>query len=283
MKTASSEPLPRRRLSSRFYAPRRMEAEGTTSVSAWTLGLSVTIGLATSGFLAYAGRVMHRRPAEAENRLAVRSFALWWYAASLVILLPIVRTVLAWAGLVDVALHTALVHFSNLPLAVALAALMYYILHLMTGRRRLVYPVAALYGLYLAYLTWYTSRTGERRLVLGDWQTQLVGASTPGPGETLLFGLLLAAPVLATVAAYAVLGFRVDDPSLRYRLRMVSGSFLFLFGVVLAGFVLRWTDEPWFPLAYELPALVASVLVVAAYRPPQWVRRWLGVEPVEGR
>lgn len=213
----------------------------------------------------------------------MRAFALWWYAASLVILNVNLRNLVAAAGVTDVALYTTQAYVGNVPLAAALGCLMYYVLYLMTGRRRLYLPVAVVYALYLTYLMWFTARAGERHLVISDWQVQFTGDIPATAAENLAFGLLLAAPIVLTVGAYTILAFRIREPNQRYRLSMISAGFLLLFGTILVGYLLRWNEQPWFALAYELPALVASFMALLAYRPPRWVRRRLHLEPAEAR
>lgn len=242
-------------------------------MSTVSLGISVAIGLATTALLAFAGLVTGKRAAGAESRGAVLAFAAWWYAASLVILNQTLRTILFLAGAADARFLTALAHLGNVPLAAALGCLMYYILFLLTGRRSLRVPIAFVYSSYFLYLTWYTARVGERTIVAEDWQVQLVGELTSTAAENLLFGLLLAAPVVTTVAAFTIFAFRIREPDLRYRLGMMSAGFLILFGTILLAYLVGWTDEAWFPLSYQVPALVLSLLVVLAYRPPGWVGR----------
>ena len=244
------------------------------------LAAGMAIGAATSALLAYAGTVTGRRPVAPAEHLALRAFAAWWYGASVVILLPTLRTVLAVVGIVDPALHATIALLGNVPLALALGGLAYYILYLITGRSRWMYPVAIAYSAYFGYLLWYTNQLGERTVAMGEWQARLVAENAAPPAATLVFGLVLAGPILALVLAYSVLVFRVQQRTQRYRLIMVAGGFLQLFVAVLAGFALQLTQEPWFPLMYELPALMLSILVVTAYRPPRLVQRWLKIEAV---
>lgn len=267
--------LPPGRCHFNFNPERLGSMHGGNRISTATLTTSILIGAATSGFLAYAGRVIQRRRAKGDDHGAVRAFAVWWYAASVVILDTTVRSALALLGVTDLALHAALQYFVNLAVAVALGALMYYILYLLTGMRKLLKPVVVVYGLYFCYLIWYSVRAGPRELVMGDWSVTLRGENNPTTTETLVFGLLLTAPVLTTVLAFSILAFHVQDRVPRYRMSMVAGAFLFLFGMIFLAYVLGWSRQPWFPLAYQLPALAASVIVLLAYRPPPPVQRWL--------
>lgn len=248
-----------------------------------TQAVGVGLGLATSGLLAYAGYVTQRRKVSAVDRLALRCFAAWWYGAAFVILFPLVRLLLALGGILDPELHALISHAGNLPLAVALGGLAYYILYLITGDARWRWPVGVGYLAYFVYLVWYTVSLGERTVELGAWSARLVGGNGASPAATVVFGIVLAGPILALVAAYASLVFKVEERTQRYRLGMVVAGFALLFLSVILGFLLRWNAQPWFPLVYEVPALILAALVVLAYRPPSWIRQRLGVEPVDLR
>lgn len=141
-------------------------------------------------------------------------------------------------------------------------------------------PVVVAYGASFVYLVWYAASLGDRTVVLTEWQARLVAAEEAPPAATILFGLLLAGPILGLVVAYAGLAFRVTGRSQRYRLTLVTTAFGLLFLTVLVGFLVGWNRETWFPLVYEAPALLAALMVVAAYRPPASLQRWLGVEPL---
>jgi hypothetical protein len=236
--------------------------------------------LATSFFLAYAGDVTRRRRVANEDRLASTMFAVWWYSAALVILNQAFHTILLLAGVHGDSVHAASVLFGAVPLAAAVWGLSYYILYLLTGRRGLFLPITLFYAGFLIFLFWFYVEQGRSEFSLGTWQAMARPEHPASDEVNLAFGLLLSGPILFAVGAYFVLALGERDPTRRYRLAMISGGFLLLFGMILGGYVLGWATKEWFPLVYQGPALLASFLSVAAYRPPRWIQRRFHVEPV---
>lgn len=235
-----------------------------------TLVLSVALNLATTALLAYAGALVLRRAADGELRFALRMFATWWFAAATVVLLGGSYTLLALVGITDVRLHLAVSYLTAFPLAIALWALLYYLIYIYTGRRSAIWPLSVAYALFLVFELYYFASFGERALVENAWNVRLEGEHPP-TWMGLTFAILLAVPVLGVVIAYGLLFFRAPDAEHRYRVGLVSGAFLLLFGAVLLGYALGWDREPWFPFVYEVPGLIAAAMIVLAYKPPAWV------------
>lgn len=245
---------------------------------AW-LAVSVALSLATTTLLAYAGVLVLRRSASDEARLALRMFATWWFSVAAVIFLAGSHTLLAILGVRDIALHTALVYAGAVPLAAALWGLLYYLVFIYTGRRSAIWPLTLAYVGFLAFELYYFASFGDRRLEETIWNVRVVGDAFPPTWIGMTFAALLAAPVLFVVAAYGLLLLRTLDPAHRYRLRLITFAFAQWFGVVLVGYALGWDRAEWFPIVYEAPGVLASLLVVAAYRPPRWVERHLAATP----
>ena len=245
-----------------------------------TLTAGLLLATATAACLAIAGDVVRRRPLTGDDRLAGTLFAVWWYSAALVIGNQALRTILVLAGVTDPNVHFVQGIAGMIPLATSVWGLSYYMVYLLTGRSRWLAPLTAFYVAYLIYLFWFAVVRGVAGVALGEWQATVLTVNPASLAMNLIFGVWLAGPVLFAVGAYSVLALRETDPTRRYRLVLVSSGFLLLFGIVLIGYIVGWVDESWFSLAYQIPALLASVLAVLAYRPPRWVQRRWGIEPL---
>lgn len=237
--------------------------------------LGVLLTLATTGLLAYAGLLVLRRPVHGEARLALRMFATWWLSAGLVLLLAGSHTMLGLLGLLDVRVHLAITYLTAVPLAVALWALLYYLIYIYTGRRAAIWPLTAAYALFLAFEIYYFSSLGPRTIETTAWSVRLARGRDPPAGLGAVFGLLVAAPTLFIVVAYGRLAARAKEPAQRYRVRLTSTALLVWFAPVLAAFLAGWDKAAWFPLVYQAPGVLAAAMIVAAHRPPGFLkRRW---------
>lgn len=254
--------------------------DGNSTVSSATLAVAAALGIATAALLGFAGRTTWHRRVGSTDVVPSRALAVWWYSAAAVIALQAVRPLLFLAGVRDPAAYTALSYAGSFPLATAVWGLMVYILYLLTGRRGVIVPLTVLYAAYLGFLLWFNGLGGPRTLTAGEWQVSVAAADPPSATLTLLFGLLLAGPLVFATTAFVVLAVRLSAPTQRYRLVLLAGGFLFLFGTILVAYLVGWSRSNWFALLYESAALVTASLAVLAYRPPAWVRRRFGVEGV---
>jgi hypothetical protein len=246
-----------------------------------TLAAGAALMLATAALFAYVGRLMFHRPTRPESHGAMLSFGVWWLAGAAVLALASSHTLLALAGVRDAGPHAVINYLVGSQLALALASLVYYLLFLYTGRRAVRVPVAIAYAGYFAFLMWYFTLYGPGTIVDGTWAVRSLPANPPPPSVATLFGLALALPALGSVLAYASLLLRLRERTPRYRVAMVSAGVLVLFVSLLVAFVAGWQGSDFFPLTYELPGLVAGVMVLWAFRPPRWVQHRFGIESVE--
>lgn len=232
------------------------------------------LGAATGATLAFVGRVTLRRAPQGEARPAALMFSAWWLAAGVAIVVQSSHAALGAVGVLDATLHATLLYANAAPLAVGLCGLLCYLVYVHTGSRRAFGPIVAAYALFFGFTVFVYARLGPWSVVAGEWDVRLVPANDE-PALTLVFGTLFALPALVAAVGYAALLVRVREPEQRYRVGLVSGAFVLLFGALLLGFALRWHEASWYALSYQLPGLAAALLVLAAFRPPAWVgRRW---------
>lgn len=245
-------------------------------MSAWTLALDAALGLGTSVLFAYVGQLTLRRDAhDDDGRRAIQMFALWWFGLAVFSVLGALTDIMAMTGIDALAPYLFLSRLGIVPLAALLWGIVYYLSYIYTGNARLFWPItlahAALLG-WLAVLTLSLEATGIR---VDTWDVRLDYATDPSPFVTgaLLTAILL--PAVVGAVAYGTLYWKTDDPAARYRIRMVSGAFLVWFGSAGVASITQLTGAPWWPPVSHLIALVATFMILAAYRPPRGVRERL--------
>jgi hypothetical protein len=243
-----------------------------------TLAAVASLTALTAAVLANAGRLALRRLPAGQGRLAGIAFGSFWIAGGAAVGLQSLRAWIVLAGLSSDDVQQTLLDVGAFPLVVALFSVVYYLSYLYLGRRRAYVPLAFAYGAFLAFTLYVYHALGPWHATVADWDVVLAPAH-PNPPLLLAFGLLFSVPVLVSTVLYASLWRRASRGEPRYRVAMVSGAFLVLFGAILAGFVMGLEDKPWYPMLYDAPGFVAALLVQAAFAPPATVRRRLGILP----
>ncbi|HUR61936.1 MAG TPA: hypothetical protein VM286_06180 [Candidatus Thermoplasmatota archaeon] len=240
------------------------------------------LSLVTALTYTWVGRVLATRRLAGEERRANHLFVLWWYSLAGLGFVTAGFGMAAAFGYTNLALHVALTNAELLAICLALWGLTYYLAYIFMGSDRLLAPSGFFYGacyLLLLYVVAWASPTG---VALGRWSTQLTFArdlqSERWVGLVLMPILL---PPLIGAIAYLTLFFRVDQPVQKYRIALVSGSFLGWFGSSILGSITGWSRLDWWPLVSSLVGLVAAFLVLLAFHPPTWVRRRLDPSQAE--
>lgn len=252
------------------------------------LALDALFAAATTLIFAYVGRLFQRRPASPEGVLARDGFAAWWYGLAFTTGIGALRETLVVLGVTDGGVHTSLTYLSIPPLMVALAGLTYYLIYLHTGNPRAFTPIALAYSVIFVYFVGLISWLGRQTVEVRGWSLAI---TYERPFEGPLLGLTLAVllvPVLASALLYGSLLFRVRSRIVRYRVGLTAGAFVLWFGaagaasfipVGTAGEVL--SDQPWWPLASRAISLLATFLILLAYKPPRAVRELLEKEETD--
>ena len=232
--------------------------------------------LATAAVLTYVGVLQQGRAAGSpSDRAAIVAFAWWWYGAAAVLFLIGLQSLLVLAGIETLAVHNAIRYVRMVPLSVAVGSLLFFMLYLLTGKIVWRTLLKVGYGGFFLFTIYYAYLSEPVHLRVTAWDVRMTPQTPVPPALGILFGVLLAGPILFATIAYATLFFKVKDPTHRYRLALLALSFIVWFGAILIGFLLRWTGYDWFPLVYETPGILAGALVIMAYRPPQWIQRRL--------
>lgn len=248
-----------------------------------TLLLDALLAIAMAGLFGYVGAIMwRRRVPDADGQRAVRRFSVFWFGLALTTTISAVRLLLGYLGYLDVGTHVALSALAAVPTVALLWGLVSYLSYIYIGRRWALTAATVLHLAILAFVAYLLlSRVpvGVRAQpwsVVIDYETELPPA---------LVGVAIAAillPTLGAAIAYGTLFFQTDDRDARYRIGMTSGAFIQWFGGIgLAAAVSLNTHAAW-PLVSRLLGLVATLMVLAAYRPPRWLRERLGLSSPAG-
>lgn len=254
-----------------------------------TLPFVGVYNLVVGGLYAFVGSRVARRHVPEDGRLAHRMFTLWWFALAANSLLGALTIGLYLADALHPTYHLAATQLGLLAVITALLGLLHYMVHIYTGSTRWFRPILVFYALfYLAILAFVASSWQPPTGFTDDgWRVQALPQqeTDPSPVAVVLL-LLLLGPQIAAAVAFLRLAPRLDDPTPRYRVKMVGGAILVWFGVSLAGSLTGMLtdldpagDDAWQVLSRAV-GLGAVLAILAAYRPPRWVQRRYGVRPV---
>lgn len=229
----------------------------------------------------WIGRQFDRRQVSRSAQTAIVAFSTWWYALGAFTFVQAFQALSAAAGLTSLNLFVGFTLLEQLVLVVALWGLLVYLLYLWWGTSR--YPMAAVTGGYLgcflaiAYLVTAAHPVG---VDVQAWTVDLAFAHPPTDAVETSFFALLTVPQILGALAYLSLWPRVDDPTRRYRVLLVSAGVLTWFGAPLAGALIGLDASALWPLAVRALGLLAALVILAAYRPPEALQRRLGVRPL---
>lgn len=260
-------------------APRRL------LVDAATLTLAALVDAAIVAVLVAVAAQLGRRRAAGDAGGAIRAFQVWWLGLAFTVLANALREVVAAAGVETsapvVAALNALQYLWLAATCAAVAGLLYYLVYLHTGSRRWLGPLVAFYALYAIAAFAILARIQPDGVAPGKWFVQWAYARPDvGVGLLAVMSLLLLLPQIVGAAVYLTLRGRVAERGARYRIAMVAWPLLAWLGsALLAPAIQLGRFEAW-QAGGRLVGLVASLLILAAYRPPAWIRARLGIERV---
>jgi len=228
----------------------------------------------------YLGWRLSRRRVAPESRFAAAQFSLFWLGLAAVSALGGLESLMAVNQVPPLTLVVTLLYLEILLLCVVLWALVSYLLFLFTGQGFLV-PISLLYaGLYVLLLYFITASDPVRVTVKLGVVGEEFANTVSGPILGVLL-LVLLAPEFVGALLYFSLYFRTRDPTVRYRVTLVSWSLIGWFGLgfVDVGSALGGT------LAAQIVArsigLIAAVVILLAFYPPAPIRRRFGISAVE--
>jgi hypothetical protein len=249
----------------------------TIDNAALLTGLTSLVGAAVYLFL--GGRLALRRVSVAA-RLPAAQFAVFWLGLAAVTLSGAILSLVAVFELPSDALVVTALHFEILLLCVMLWGLLGYLTYLYTGRNLLLFWSLFYGGLYL-FLS-YLITASRPTIVLVTEGSVGVQYATPF-GGSLLFALLaiLIAPEFIGAILYFTLAFRSRDPTVRFRVTLVSWSIILWFGLATLNLPARLGGGLAAELLGRSLGVAAALAILLAYYPPRAVRERLGVTGIE--
>lgn len=243
-----------------------------------SLAVTAAVHFATAASFAAVAIAVARRTGSGSHQ-AGAAFAVWW--GGLAGYLGLQGLLLATAALSRPSFQAFLwSRLAAIPLLCAAAGgLTYYILYLLTGRAWLRVPVALLYLATAAafhVVTFVPQPTGLRQT---PWTIELELASAPAL-KLAVYAAVGLPPILGS-GALLWTSRRMERPQ-RYRARLVGAAILAYVGSGLAAFTTG--GQALQMLVLLGMGLVAAVLVLVAYFPPQRLAERIGLRtPVKSQ
>lgn len=242
-----------------------------------TLLYSALFSLVTGFVYHVVGSMVGRRDLEGDDRVAMMHFKMWWHGFGALSIATALMVTLAYLDRLSLAVYKVFFNAVLLVLFFALWGLAYYLAYLFTGNRRWMVWTAVFYGLFFLYLDYLVALADPSGVNVGRWSVTVQyanQAAIQSPGFRL-FALLLLLPQVVGAIGYGSLYFRTQVPLARYRIGMVSLTLLTWFASSIVASLLRINTADWWSLTSRTISLVAALLILMAFRPPQALRRRL--------
>lgn len=245
-------------------------------------GVTFALYLGAAPLLAWVGWTHSRRPVtEPDATLATRFFAAFWLLLSFNSLLGAIQLGAFALGLASAGFVTAIQIAMYASVSAMMAGLAYYLVYLFWGRTAWMWPIVSFYGLMLADSFIVVATSHPVGLRATRWGSAIEYQTVPaGLGAAALGFAFLIPPTLGAIA-YGAFIMRVDGPTPRYRVALVSvGIFVWFVTSIVVG--IRSLEGNDIVQGGGRAVTLASILmVIAAYHPPRWIQKRLGVEPIE--
>lgn len=243
-----------------------------------TLIIGALFAIASSGIYFYVGhRLVRRRITSSEARLAWIFFVVWWYALAATTLVSGLLNLLGAFTAAHLALYVTLTYVNLLAICVALYGLLYYLLYLFTGNARLFTPLTLFYIGYYILILYYFVYRDPIGLQIRRWDVTLqYERALSGPFFLVVLVLLIFPQIIGSLA-YFSLFFRLQDPTRKYRIAVVSWSIVIWFGSSFLASVSGLAQQDWWQIVSRLIGLSAALAILLAYEPLGWIKRRLGV------
>jgi hypothetical protein len=246
-----------------------------------TLLFGALLAILSAAIYFYVGRVLSRRHASSvDSRLAWRLFVVWWYALAAATFFTAMLSLFGAFGITDLPVFITFTLMNLLATCVALHGLMFYLLYLFTGNRKLLGPLTVFYILYYMLLVYYVEASIPVNVTVERWRTVLVYENQIRGPFYLLLLLLLAFPQIIGSLAYFSLYFRVEPVTQKYRILLVSWSIIIWFLSTFLGSIAGLAQYDWWQIVSRFIGLGAALSILLAYQPPAWIKERFRVTSV---
>lgn len=237
------------------------------------------LSLIGAGIYLFLGMRLAKRPVSAHARLPAAQFALFWIGLSAVTLMGAILSLLATEVLPSVALVVTFVHLEILILCAALWGLLGHLTYLYTGRNYLV-PWSVFYGALYLFLT-YIITAATKVVTVSQGTVSLQYSNLVGGPTLAILIVLLIVPEFIGAILYFTLIFRTQDPTIRYRVTLVSWSLIAWFGLASINVAHVLGGGLAANLLSNSLGVIAAIVIVLAYYPPRSIRARLRVTGID--
>lgn len=243
-----------------------------------TLLFGAVLSALSAGIYLYVGRVLSRRRQTSwEATVAWTLFIVWWYALGAATLSGALLSLLGAFRIAGLPVFVTFNLVNFLAICVALFGLMFYLLYLFTGNYRLLGPLAAFYIAYYILLVYYVQARMPVDVTVNRWNAGIVYQKEASGPLFLITLLLLVLPQILGSLAYFTLYFRVQNPTQKYRIFLVSWSIIIWFTSALLASLAGIGQQDWWQVSSRLIGLGAALTILMAYQPPSMVKRRFGI------
>jgi hypothetical protein len=246
-----------------------------------TLLFGALLSILSAVIYYYVGTVLRRRhSSSADTRLAWRLFVVWWYALAASTFSGAALSLLGAFGIVGVPLFITITLMNLLATCVALYGLMFYLLYLFTGNRKLIGPLSLFYIAYYAFLVYFVEASSPIGVNVGRWSATLAYQNQiRGPLFLIALSLLVFPQIIGSLA-YFTLYFRLKTATQKYRIVLVSWSIIIWFLSAFLASISGLAQYDWWQILSRLIGLSASLTIMFAYQPPVWIKRYFSVTSI---
>lgn len=243
-----------------------------------TLLFATLVSFVGAGIYFHIGLLLSRRAVVSPDaRLAWTVFIIWWYALAATNSAGGALSLLGAIGVTDMALFLTFTQVNVLASCLALFGLVYYLLYLFTGNRKVFTPLMVFYIVYYVLLLYFYNWRIPLHVEVGKWTTDVVYQHTEiGPFFVFMLTLLVFPQIIGSFA-YFTLAFRVKEITQKYRIVLISWSIIIAFLSSFMASLAGSSQYDWWQVASRLIGLAASVAMWMAYQPPQWIRQRFGI------
>jgi hypothetical protein len=240
-------------------------------------GIAAFVGVA---LYLYVGLRLSKRQVPPEMRLPARQFTIFWLGLGVVTAIGGAESLVAALQVPPLALVEALLYLNLLLVCVVLWGLVGYLLFLFTGRK-FALPLSILYAALGVLLVYFIAASGPNSVTVVQGMVALGYASQiQGPILGILIVLLIGPEFLGAIL-YFTLFFRTRDPTVRYRVTLVSWSLIAWFGLGLLNVGSLLGGGLAAQVVSHSLGIFAAIVILLAYYPPQYIRSRFRVSGID--
>jgi hypothetical protein len=229
-----------------------------------------------TGVYVFLGYRLLQRPVPAPVRLPAAQFALFWLGLGGTTMAEAFLNLWDAIAVPSIPLVATLLHLEILLICVALWGLLSYLAFLYTGRGYLAFW-SIFYGACYLALNYLISAAAPHAVVVVNGTVSVSYANSISGPLAYALVVVLIVPEFVGAVLYLTLAFRSPDPTVRFRIVVVSGGLIAWFLFAAVGSLVAAAAGLAGALVIQFLGVLAALAILAAYYPPQFVRDRLGV------